>query len=90
MAIAKGTFNFPFTKEEKDAMIDEAEGRLVEGELSSVHIKHLITQSRAGESMPRDEWHQLREFAREIPMGQQELKSDMFRLLKFIQVEDAE
>lgn len=90
MAIAKGTFNFPFTKEAKDKMIDEAEDRLVEGQLSSVYIRHLITKSRIGDSIPREEWHRLREFAREIPMSQQDLKSDMFRLLKFVQVEDTE
>jgi hypothetical protein len=91
MTSFQGTFTAPeFTLED----LEEIEGRdgypdISENEsnTATVYVRHLCRVIRSQEVMDRNEWCQLREFARSFPEEAQQVKRDLFRLLKKVDVE---
>jgi len=92
MTIARGTFTLPFTAADVDELIREIDSRTdaVTDETAKLYMRHLLRIIKAGDTMPREEWHRQRELARDIPIIHQELKTDFYRLLKIVKVEDTE
>jgi len=72
--------------------LEEIEGR-VETTYTGVqkeNVNHLCCQLRNGTPLYRNGWMSLREWARGLPPREQQLKRDLFRLLKAVQVTDEE
>ena len=52
------------------------------------NLAFLCKLHRSGESLDRVQWHQLREWSRDLPTDAQQLKTDAYRLLKAVSVSD--
>lgn len=91
-----GKFEPPlFTTED----LDEIESRLQdeyeyegitaeESGAAKVYISHLCRVIRSESNLDRNDWHGFREWSRGISDKAQQLKKDMFRLIKAVQVSD--
>ena len=53
-----------------------------QGSLGAVYVKDLCKKIRGGETMNAGDWQQYRLWARNIPGDAQQLKTDLYRLLK--------
>lgn len=93
MTMFKGTFTPPeFTQED----LEEIEGRdgyadelsVDDNRLAVVYVRHLCRHVRSQEPMNRNEWGRMREWARGFHDEAQQFKTDVFRLLRQVKLED--